>query len=259
LPEPPSRLRGNMLTSPKPEHCAVCKAPVSPEWVLPVYCNGKLLSGTGIWRSQLTDGLCPACWQTRQTKDAEQKRQLALRIRLVMLGGGEKPYREFRFESYEVTGENELAFTRARAFSPDRDNLYLWGVCGVGKTHLAFATARQFCELEHSVEFLQPPRLMRRVRMKEPQEEQQAIDRLIRAEVFVLDDLGVGGDSAYARQIFQEILDGRAYSYRCGLIVTSKYSLDALAARLGDDTISSRLAGLCRVIEVRGRDHRLPP
>lgn len=212
-----------------------------------------------MWHSQLTDGLCPACWQTKQTKNAEQTRQLALRIKLMTLGGGEKPYREFRFESYEVIPENELAFTRSRAFNPDRDNLYLWGPCGVGKTHLAFAIARRFCELNRSVEFLQAPRLMRRVRMKDPVEEQQAIDRLVRADVFALDHLGIGTDSAYARQIFQEVLDGRMCAYRNGLIVTTRFSLDALATKLGDDTISSRLAGLCRVIQVGGRDHRLPP
>ena len=152
---------------------------------------------------------------------------------------------------------NDLAFTRARSFSCARENLYLWGPCGVGKTHLAFAIARRFCEEGRSVEFMRQPQLMRRVRLKDPDEEQRAITRLVRTEVFVLDDFGIGHDTAYARQIFQEILDGRDYNYLGGLVVTSKYSLDALAAKLDDDTISSRLAGMCRVTEVGGVDRRL--
>ena len=149
-----------------------------------------------------------------------------------------------------------LWISRARSFNPLRDNLYLWGVCGVGK-HLAFSIARHFCEQERTVEFLRPPQLMRKVRLKDPEEEQRAIHRFASADVFVLDDLGIGHDTVYARQIFQETLDGRDYAYRRGLVVTSKYSLDALAAKLDDDTISSRLAGMCTVIEVGGEDRRV--
>ena len=163
-------------------------------------------------------------------------------LRLIALGGGEKPYRQFRFESFTVTPANQLAFTSARSFNPERDSLYFWGACGVGKTHLAFAAARRMLEAGRTVEFQKPPQLMRKVRMKEPEEEQRAIHRFVRSETFVLDDLGIGTDTAYARQIFQEILDGRDYADRFGLIVTSKYSLDGLAAKLDDDTISSRLA-----------------
>lgn len=93
--------------------------------------------------------------------------------------------------------------------------------------------------------------------MKDPEDEQRAINRLVRTELLVLDDLGIGSDTAYARQIFQEILDGRTYAYRAGLVITSKYSLDSLAQKLDDDTISSRLAGLCEIIEVQGADGRL--
>ncbi len=106
---------------------------------------------------------------------------------------------------------------------------------------------------------MRPPQLMRKVRRREPDEEQQAIDRCVRADVFVLDDLGVGHETAYARQILQEVLDGRDYQYRAGLFVTSRYSLDELAAKLNDDTVSSRLAGMCKVIRVGGDDHRLHP
>ena len=164
-------------------------------------------------------------------------------LRLVRLGGGEKPYRDFRFDNFSIEPENAEALGLARAFNADRDNLYLWGACGVGKTHLAFAIARAACEAGRTVEFLKPPQLLRRIRMRDPDEEQREIDRIARADVLVLDDLGIGNDTLFARQVFQEILDARTFSYRAGLVVTSKYSLGALASKLDDDTISSRLAG----------------
>ena len=246
-----------MTSIPQPEQCGRCQAQVVPEWVPPINCAGKVLAGTGTWRSQLLDGKCSVCSSATQEKVVEQIAQMETHIRLIALGGGEKPYRQFRFESFTVTPANQLAFTSARSFNPERDSLYFWGACGVGKTHLAFAAARRMLEAGRNVEFQKAPQLMRKVRMKEPEEEQRAIDRFVRSETFVLDDLGIGTDTAYARQIFQEILDGRDYADRFGLIVTSKYSLDGLAAKLDDDTISSRLAGMCRVIEVGGADHRL--
>jgi DNA replication protein DnaC len=57
--------------------------------------------------------------------------------------------------------------------------------------------------------------------------------------------------------MLQEILDERTFNDRAGLLLTSKYSLDELAAKLADDSIPSRLAGMCHVVAVRGADHRL--
>jgi len=246
-----------MTSFPTPEICRRCQAEVRPEWIPTVHCLGRPLAGTGEWRSQLVDDRCPSCAEVVRTNIERQQRQLAIRLRLISLGGGEKPYREFSLEGFRVAPGNQLAFARAKAFNAARDNLYLWGACGVGKTHLAFSIARGFCEAGRSAEFLRPPQLMRQVRLKDPSDEQRALDRFIRAEVFVLDDLGIGHETAFVRQIFQEILDGRDSSYRAGLVVTSKYSLTGLAQKLDDDSIPSRLAGLCRIIEIRDDDQRL--
>jgi DNA replication protein DnaC len=95
--------------------------------------------------------------------------------------------------------------------------------------------------------------------MKDPEQEQTAVDEFVRVEVLVFDDLGSGSDTTYSRQILQEILDGRDFKDRGGLVITSKYSLSGLAQKLNDDTIPSRLAGMCRVVELKGPDHRLVP
>jgi DNA replication protein DnaC len=203
------------------------------------------------------NGLCPKCVADLQARRQQEERAQALRAELIELLGGEKPYREFTFERFEITPENQLAYERSKHFNPATDHLYLWGSCGVGKTHLALAIARRCFEETLLVTILQAWQLSRKVRMKDPEQEQVAVDRFVQAEVLVLDDLGSGGDTVFSRQILQEILDARDVTDRAGLVVTSKYSLDELAAKLGDDSISSRLAGMCRVIEVKGVDHRL--
>jgi DNA replication protein DnaC len=223
--------------------CQSCKRPYPWEWTPAVLVGGKALPGTGTWRSQLLEGICPPC-----TSEIERRRQkhfgeLMRRQNLLELLGGEKPCRDFTFDQFKVTGGNKLAFERAKSFDPDSDNLYLWGPCGVGKTHLAWATARRSFEETLSVAIVPAYQLSRRIRMRDPAQEQAAIDEFVRSEVLVLDDLGTESGSPFNRQILQEILDRRTFANLGGLVVTSKYSLDELAAKFTDDAIPSRLAG----------------
>jgi DNA replication protein DnaC len=247
------------MTFPQSDICGRCRAEIAPEWVPPVVCGSKVLAGTGRWNTQLEDEMCPSCRESAMRARAKENRNLEQRRRLIEILGGEKPYREFTFAHYEITAGNRMAFTKASGFNPQTDNLYFWGSCGVGKTHLAYATARRCFEEGRTVAILKPSELLRQIRRwaKDPSEEQFAIDRFVRVEVLVIDDFGIGGDTPYARQILQEIFDGRDYKDRAGTIFTSKYSLSQLAQKLDEDTIPSRLAGLCQVVEVTGPDQRL--
>jgi DNA replication protein DnaC len=106
--------------------------------------------------------------------------------------GGEKPHREFTFDRFQVAPGNQLAFERCTHFNPAAANLYLWGSCGVGKTHLAYATARRCFEETLSVIIQPAAQISRKVRMKDPAQEQAAIDQFADVDVLVLDDLGIG-------------------------------------------------------------------
>ena len=241
----------------KIDNCNTCRRSLPWEWVPAILLNGKPIAGTGVWRSQLLEGRCPACQAGLEAQHQQEQRAIQLRRNLIQLLGGEKPYREFTFERYEVTPGNRLAYERCNNFNPATENLYLWGPCGVGKTHLAYATARHAFEETLSVAIVRAYQLSRKIRMKGPEQEQEAIDEFAQGDILVLDELGVGPHTAYTRQLLQEILDQRDFATRAGLLVTSPYSLGDLAAELGDDTIPSRLAGMCQVIAVRGHDFRL--
>jgi DNA replication protein DnaC len=215
------------------------------------------MAGTGAWRSQLIEGRCQKCQSDIEGRRQKEQREFQLRQEIICLLGGEKPYREFTFERYHVKPGNRLAFERCKRFDPPTENLYLWGACGLGKTHLVYASARRCFEETLSVSIVRVYQLSRRVRMKGPEQEQAAIDELVHSDVLVLDDLGIGPHTAYSRQLLQEILDSRDFAGRAGLLVTSPFSLGELAAKLDDDTISSRLAGMCQVIMLQGEDFRL--
>src|SRR5206468_3297143 len=121
----------------KIDRCRVCQRDWPWEWVPPLILRGRTLTGTGVYRSGLVDGRCTACTDTIERERQRASRAKHLRAEFVRLVGGVKPYRAFTFERYELTPGNRIAFQRAKQFDPSTDNLYLWGPCGVGKTHLA--------------------------------------------------------------------------------------------------------------------------
>jgi DNA replication protein DnaC len=207
------------------------------------------------------EGLCPACSETQAADRERNRRAERRRERLIELLGGTRPYREFTFERFQVAAGNREAFEQAKRFDPAKENLYLWGPGRVGKTHLGMAIARTCVERGAAIKVATPSRIVRQLRMKPPDEEQQAIDSFVRAEIFLLDDFGTGADTPYARLALQEILDARDFRDRGGLVVTSRYSPNAAARRLTDDAVPSRLASMCLVIEVKGPDFRMtkPP
>jgi DNA replication protein DnaC len=236
--------------------CQSCRQDTPWDFVPPIMIGSKPLVGTGVWRTQLLDGRCPACVAASEADRTREREDRALRLRLIELLGGTKPQREFTFERYRPDPGNTVALQAAKQFDPSRDNLYLWGRTGVGKTHLAYAIAGERLQHRDTVAVLRASGLTRKLRMRTPDEEQQGIDQFVRVSVLVLDEMGIGTETAYSKQVLQEILDGRDFNDRGGLIVTSMYSPFGLATRWSDNSIPSRLAAMCRVIEVRGLDHR---
>lgn len=241
----------------KIDDCLRCRRSLPWQWIPIVRVNGKALAGTGVWRSTLIDGHCSACRQETENARCREEQTARRRNDLIELLGGAKPYREFTFERYEVTPGNRLAFERCHQFNPAAENLYLWGPCGVGKTHLAYAAARRCFEESLSVGVERAGQLSRRARLQGAEHEQGSIDEWVGKEVLVLDAVGSGPQTAYSRQLLLDILDGRDFADRHGLIVTSALSLDDLAALLQDDAIPSRIAEQCGIIEIRESDHRL--
>ena len=75
--------------------------------------------------------------------------------------------------------------------------------------------------------------------------------------VLVIDDLGAEKMTDFVKQIIYFIINER--EQRClTTIITSNFSLAQLDEHI-DSRISSRIAGMCKVIQLSGRDRRLKP
>jgi DNA replication protein DnaC len=159
-------------------------------------------------------------------------------------------------EGFQVNSENRAAFEVVQAFDYQTSNMYLYGRCGVGKTHLAAIVLRRLFGEGRQVELVQPAGLIRSTRGREGYEEEQTLERLARVDCLVIDELGAERSTEYALQLLYEVVNRRWLRDRNGLIVTSNLSLRDLASKVQDDRLLSRLAGLCRVISVGGQDWR---
>lgn len=213
-------------------------------------------------------GYCPPCdiavrareaaELERQQKEAEERRRQARMEDLFSAFGGAKPIQEFTFDRYDAT-INFAAFQKVRSFDPTRQNLFLYGAPGTGKTHLACALAREQAERGINVEFFKIPSLMREFRRNlDPDDEERLIRQLVAAPVLVIDDMGVGKATEYVIEKLHEIIDGRQNDYRNGLVLTSNLSLNGIAETF-KDRIADRLNGLCELVKLEGASHRRRP
>lgn len=170
--------------------------------------------------------------------------------------GGIRAWQGFTVERWKCEGECP-ALEAAKSFDARKENLLLVGTVGTGKTHLAVAAARKYHPTP-GVGFLRQAELSREVRSAEyAWKERDIILRWARMPVLILDDLGAAKDTEFMVGLIYEIIDWRYMNVPGGLIVTTNRTLDQLAEKLGDDRVPSRLAQMCRVFTLTGKDYRL--
>ncbi len=150
----------------------------------------------------------------------------------------------------------------------DGNGLYVHGPSGCGKTVLSanltlLYAKRRWLENtlgEDSILFLSVPNLLQEIKQTfsegSTQTEAQIIQRTSTIPWLVLDDLGVEKVSEWVLQTLYLIINAR-YENLLPTVITSNFSLDELSNRLGSDRIPSRIAGMCEVLEMKGRDRRI--
>lgn len=173
--------------------------------------------------------------------------------------GGMRALQTYTPDTFQPSPITQAAFLAAKTFNALRENLYLYGPCGTGKSHLATIAARGY--LPH-VLTKQPLEVLADTVGAGKGDSREAVLRLSRVKVLVLDEIGTGTDSAKTVDRLYDVLNRRYQDRAGGLIVTSNLSLEELAKYLKDDRIPSRLAEMCRGREydLTGEpDHRLVP
>lgn len=173
--------------------------------------------------------------------EAEEK-QRRIKERLLTIPTA---YRELASDKYDLNMLNK--------------NIFITGPCGTGKTVLACHVAREHIFAGVPVQYHGFPALIMRLQSiyrdqtKDPFAEAREIARFM--GVMVLDDIGAEKLTDYVRQMTYFIINERE-QWRLKTIITSNFTLEQLNDFI-DPRIASRIAGMCEVLILDGRDRRL--
>lgn len=204
----------------------------------------------------------------RERKQQEAQTAINTRISAAYALGGYRALDTYRMDKLKTTDDNREAIAAADTFDPSKDNLYLYGPVGCGKSHIAVAGVYQWYSMAkietipsigNGVKTVKPTALGREIRSAGSAErETEIIERLRESKILIIDDLGVEKDSEFMVNILYEIIDWRYMNMPGGLIVTSNLSLGSLSKKLGDDRIPSRLREMCKGFNLKGeKDYRV--
>jgi len=140
------------------------------------------------------------------------------------------------------------------------NSLFITGDRGVGKTHLLAAVMREvFLSGLEDLFFIPVTELLLKIRstfQKDSAEDEEGILKKFGSiEFLFLDDLGVEKTTEWALQTLYVLID-RRYREMKKTFITSNLTLDELSTKL-DDRITSRIAGMCEVVVMKGKDRRI--
>lgn len=162
-----------------------------------------------------------------------------------------------RMATFKPTTDNKHAIAAAQQWlDGKRQDLYLFGGVGTGKTRLACSLANERWAAMEQVEFFRVAHLLASMQPNATSDVDATLGRIERIPVIVLDDVGASQATDFARRMLLVLYESRMdRGHRT--IWTSNLDLEELAGFNRDERLSSRIAGNALIAEMTGKDWRL--
>jgi len=140
-------------------------------------------------------------------------------------------------------------------------NLFIFGGTGAGKTVFSCCVAKHLIRKGESVEYISFPKFIMRLQSSFNDKDLNPYDIANQTAsnrgCLIIDDLGAEKLTDYVRQIMYFIINEREQQ-DLQTVITSNFSLPELSEQI-DPRISSRIAGMCKVLKFSGKDYRVEP
>lgn len=137
-------------------------------------------------------------------------------------------------------------------------SLFITGKVGTGKTTLAASIVRRSIRRFVVIKWISFPKFIMTLQGmfkgdSNPFELAESVADT--KDLLVIDDIGAEKMTEYVRQIAYFIINEREQNMK-QTIITSNYNLDQIDQMI-DSRVSSRIAGMCEVIKLTGKDRRV--
>ena len=201
----------------------------------------------------------------REMEIAERKSEIESRYSALK---SSPKYRGCSLSNFEVSPSNKTAYQAARDFVaawPDSQDLLIYGNPGNGKSHLAAAIGNALAADDVIVVFAAFVDLLEAIKSTYnggEGSESEILGAICRADLLILDDLGVEKPSQYTLDVLFRIAERRGRSYR-KTVYTTNYSPKELATRYGNavggveaQRVIGRIIESTTVVKNGGEDRR---
>jgi len=136
-------------------------------------------------------------------------------------------------------------------------SLFIHGKAGVGKTVLACSLAKAYIRQNRNVKFISYIGFIRTLQggFLRKEDVYGLADKVALYEgMLIIDDFGVSKTTEFVKDSVYGIINEREMGM-LPMIITSNFDLNEIA-NMFDERISSRIKGMCEVLNIQGKDRR---
>lgn len=188
-----------------------------------------------------------------------ETRKIERLLRAAKLRESEATLENIEFKASRGLDRNEVIALGECEWLRRRQNLIITGATGTGKTWLACAFGNQACRFGKTAVYRTAIKLFEEISLSCADHTLPKLRRqLIRAELLIIDDLGIGGIDAQLGPFLLDVIDQQ--SQNGSLLITSQYPKEKWYDLFSDPTIADaildRIVHKSHVIQLKGESMR---
>jgi DNA replication protein DnaC len=166
---------------------------------------------------------------------------------------------EVNYTSSRNLDKNMFVRLSSLDFITRKENVILSGASGVGKSYLAQALGHQACMMEYKTVYSNTARLFKKLKLSKVDGTYlKELNKLLKADLLILDDFGLQAFDNHARETLMDIIDDR-YN-KTSTILSSQIPVSAWYDIIGEGTIADaildRLVNSSHRIDLKGESLR---